>query len=306
MLIVGLCLPCFCAAMDRGELNTMLATAAATKSNTYLEARQGIIASNKSNPSLLAKAAVDPHLTWQQRLVARICYERLNRGAEIDVLRRYDWRTHPQYDKNWEKDHVGPTAYLGKFAIPRFTEAGFWYYYIEMQWKRTSEFSIDSAISRINETRTGFSWIGWSASALQNQPENYYRIRCAIEQIDYDPELADPWSIYCYRFLSNFTNPNPPPTPAVAIPSLVKHHEAFFNRTVGGGRSPKEREEYYWGTFEVLMNSANVSHAEMIEEYINSHPRLAILKGKLSAIRSRPALPYQSDPPFRLGQLPVN
>jgi hypothetical protein len=152
-LLLLLCfLPVSAHALDRSQLDKMLATAAAETGQPYLKARQTVLDLGKDALPLLIQAASDVKLTWQQRLVARICYERTARAADIEALRRYDWRTNPQYNKRWEGDIVGIKRYLGKIAVPKCMEMELWYYYIELAWKNTAEYAIEPRDRRINDT----------------------------------------------------------------------------------------------------------------------------------------------------------
>ena len=304
MLYLALCIfPQLCLAVDQGQLNAMLLIAGKAQSNQYIEARQKILSLGANIEPLLLESGTNDKLTWQQRLVARICYERSKKGEEIAAFRRYDWRKHPQYNKKWEENIIGPIFYLNKIAVSKCEDMGFWYYYVEMNWKNTGEFAVDSIIPRINDSRSfPASWIGWCTMALQDKPENYYLIRALMDQLDIDPELQSPRSVWCYSYLADLKSHAPRPAPAVSVPLLIRYHDIYCARTVLSGRNAREREDYYSGIFEIIMSSANISQAELIEEYINSHPRLLNLKNKLDDVRKRPVPQLDTDPPFRLGQ----
>ena len=94
---------------DDVELRRMLAVAATNRCGAYLETRASILALGTNVLQGLSRGAVDEGLTWQRRLVARICYERLVRGSDIEALRSYNWRDDAGYDKRWEQSIIGPS-----------------------------------------------------------------------------------------------------------------------------------------------------------------------------------------------------
>ena len=77
-------------AIEYDTLTTLIANAAVAQSNAYIEVRSTIVDFGTNAIPSLAQAAVDQDLSWQQRLTARICYEHIERGGEIEALRRYD------------------------------------------------------------------------------------------------------------------------------------------------------------------------------------------------------------------------
>ena len=290
-------LSCVCMAVDREQLNVMLTAAATTQGKAYLEARDPIVKLGQDAKPLLVQAATDASLTWQQRLVARICYERMTRAADIEALRRYDWRTHPQYDKQWEMCIVGPGVRLGTIVVPKCTETGLWYYYIEMAWRDTGEYAVWPFDPRINDTRTlSESWLGWCMSAVQGQPESYYLTQALNERLELDASLSEPISVnyYWYLLLNKETN---------AVPILVKRYDAYSKHELQGPEAfPGRHDQLYKGMFGPVLALANTRHADLIEKFIAGKPVLAPLEEKLATVRSRPAPPPSIEPPFRLGQ----
>ena len=125
ILIVCLC-PCLSFGLDRARLGEMLTTAAGAQSNAYLAARQSILDTSKDALPVLAVAASDSKLTWQQRLVARICYERIVRANDLDLLRRYDWQLHPKYNSIKKGTMLGPSSDLAELGVSKCVEDGLW------------------------------------------------------------------------------------------------------------------------------------------------------------------------------------
>ena len=69
------------------------------------------------------------------RLVARIALERKLRGADIEALRRYDWRKDPEAPEPMKISAAGLSYSMESTIRERFHVAGLWYYYIEVNWK---------------------------------------------------------------------------------------------------------------------------------------------------------------------------
>jgi len=304
-------------ALDRPQLDKMLTTAATATGESYLEARQAILDHGKDSLPLLLQAAVDSKLTWQQRLVARISYEKITRGVDIEALRRYDWRKDPRYDKEWERPILGPKTHLGMIVIPKCAQDGLWYYYIEMAWKNTGEYAVWAFDPRINDTRTlSESWLGWCIAALQGigdsltefpayrdlsrlnvqrQPERYYLAQALIERLEQDSELSEPIDVeyYQYLLLNKETN---------AVPVLVKRLEPYVKLSRPKDLSRQEIDGAIGWEFKKVLSFADSRHFDFFDKFISEHPALAPLKDKVAPICARPAPPNSVEPPFRLGQ----
>jgi hypothetical protein len=297
-IILLLCLVPFTVhGLNRPEIDKLLATAATAKGQPYLDARQAVLDLGTNALPLLAQAAVDAGRTWQQRLVARIFYERITRGADIESLRRYDWRTHPQYDKEWERNILGVGFSLGKVAVPKCAEVGLWYYYIELAWKETAEYAIEPRDSRINETANfSLSWLGWCVIALEGQPEHQYLVQALAERLESDASLSEPLDLDYYRYLLRHQETN-------AVPVLVERYGAYNkheDKENGLEVFPGARAITYRGVFKPILSFADSRHADLIAKFIDEKPALAPLKEKLDEVRKRPAPPPLVEPPFRL------
>ena len=75
------------------ELQPRLAEAAGAQGQAYVELRDRLVSTVSTNA--LFAAVDDSRLEWRERLVARICCERITRLKEIEALRSHDWRQHP-------------------------------------------------------------------------------------------------------------------------------------------------------------------------------------------------------------------
>lgn len=292
-------LPVAAQALDRPQLDKLLASAASVRGQSYLEARRAILDLGKDASPLLTQAASDPKLRWQQRLVARICYERTFRGDEIEALRRYDWRKHPQYDKRWEMSIVGARIRLGTIAVPKLVDAGLWYYYIELAWKGTEEYAVEP-FNPMNDTRIlSESWLGWCMDAVRGQPEGYYLVEALAERLELDASLSEPIDVnyYWHLLLNKETN---------AVPVLVKQAENFVRRSGPSTLTPGEVQTALEFKLEKIMPFADSRHVDLIARFIEEHPALVSLKEKLAAVRARAAQPLAVEPPFRLDhQAPI-
>jgi hypothetical protein len=285
--------PCIGWAIDKRGLDDLLAAAAAAKGKEYLEVRQRVLDLPKDALSLLLQATTNKGLNWQQRLIARICYERITRSADIMVLRSYKWSEDPQYDKSWASYITGPGPRMGKIVIPKCADLGLWYYYLEVNWKNTNEYAIEPSDSQINDL-----WIGWCSEALKSQPERYYLIQALIERIELDASLSEPLDVGYYEYLLRNKETN-------AVPVLIQRHDALFNREISGPELyPGIRDETHLTRFSEIIEFADSRQAHLIEKFIAGKPALAPLKDRLAEVRNRPAPPPSAEPPFRLNHQP--
>lgn len=289
-LLVLLCLlPIAVWGVERNELDKMLAAAATNQSADYLVARNEIANLGTNVLDQLAQAGKDASLSWQQRLVARICYERLVRGKEVAALRTYDWQTHPGYDVKWKNYIIGPSARLGLIAIPYFAEKGLWYYYIELTWKRTGE------TPSTRDRRLVAAWPRWCRLALANQPEREYLILAMSDRLHNEPTFDNDDSVECYKELLKGKE-------SEVVPVLIERYDAYNRREVIGPEMfPGRHAELYRGMFEPIVSFADSRHEDLLEKFIGDHPALAELKPKLAEVRARPAPSPKAEPPFRLG-----
>jgi len=126
-------------AAERRQLMPFIEEAATKRESAYLEVRNKILEHGTNTLPVLAELAVDETLPWQQRLTARICYERIERGKEIKKLLETDWYAHPKIDPQWSIPIVGPEAHIAGLVRDEVKEVGLWYYCLEQEWKMTGE-----------------------------------------------------------------------------------------------------------------------------------------------------------------------
>jgi len=127
-------------ALERKELMPLIEQASTKREAAYVEMRNKIVEYGTDVLPLLADLAVDESLPWQQRLVARICYERIERKEDIENLLATDWYKHPNFDPNWGLVIMGPEGgIIANLVMPEIRRLGLWYYCIEEMWKMTGE-----------------------------------------------------------------------------------------------------------------------------------------------------------------------
>jgi len=293
LMVVAAALPVAVFALDRAELDCLLARAAAAQGTNYLAIRADLLAPGTNALPLLAAAAVDAGLDWRQRLVARIGYERIVRGADIERFRRLEWHKEPGFDPAWSRSHAGPGLRMEQLAITRFRQFGLWFYYIEMLWKDTAEITT----YRLRDADS--YWPAWGFQALFGEPEFHHLKLALVDRVEQDPLLSRKFATYPYGKLIENRFPD-------AVPVLVRRYEAYNKREVTGQEYfPGRYAELFRGMFAPILDFADERHVELLEAYIAEHPALAELKPKLAEVRARPAPAPVPEPPFRLGTMPV-
>lgn len=312
-------LPLSVQAIERAQLDKMLAGAATAQSNAYIEARATIAGLGTSALPMLAQAGSDATLSWQQRLVARICYERIERADAIAALCHHDWRAYPPYSAPRAKlilhtnevgksvssevqppgarftSILGPQTDMGQYVVPKCQEAGLWYYFVELTWKETGE----NASLKPRDPRFERVWPWWCRKALEGQPEESFLTSAIIERLQNDQELVDRENLEFYKNLLKAQE-------AEAVSVLVQRYDAYNKREVTGPELFTGRhDELYRGMFEPILSFADARHVGLLEKFIDDHAALADLKPRLADVRARSAPVAKTDPSFRLGTMPV-
>jgi len=126
-------------AVERQQLMPLIEEASTNREATYVEARDKVVAFGTNALPLLAELAIDETISWQQRLAARICYERIERKEDIKKFLSTDWHSHPKIDPSKMLAITGPEGYLAGLAEADMKEIGLWYYCLELEWKMTGE-----------------------------------------------------------------------------------------------------------------------------------------------------------------------
>jgi hypothetical protein len=169
----------------------ILKNASVAEGKEYLNQRDDIIKKvsiGKVGEELLIElkdAATDESLSWQTRLMANICVERVEKSAELNELINYKWRTHPEYKKDWDHLHGGPLADLAPIIVREFKKKKMWFYYLEKIWKETDEYHDYSIVN--NKLSL---WRIFCRRALVDSPESYYLFRILEDKIRKDPRMG--------------------------------------------------------------------------------------------------------------------
>ena len=183
-------------ALERKELMSLLKEASTKQESAYVDIRNCITAYGTNALPLLAEFAIDETLPWQQQLVARICYERIERKKDIERLLATDWYSHPNFDSDWNGFITGPEIKMGKIIIPDLKEAGLWYYYLELMWKMTGE---DGKISKHHFPD---AWISCCTVVVKDSPEEriwFFRVCAELLTIVSPPPRLDGWILPILR-----------------------------------------------------------------------------------------------------------
>jgi len=153
-------------ALERKELMPLIEEASLKRESAYVEVRNKVVGYGTNVLPLLAEIAVDNTLSWQKQLVARICYERIERGKEIKKLLETDWYNHPNINPEWPPVIIGPEPHIAELVNADVKEAGVWYYCLELEWKMTGE------KGNLREGGKGYSyWTSACTFAVKDNPE---------------------------------------------------------------------------------------------------------------------------------------
>ena len=175
-------------ALEKQELMPLIGSVATTTGNAYLEVRNQIVNCGTNLIPVLGTIAIDETLPWQQRLVARICYERIERKNDIEKLLATDWYSHPKFNPEWNEYLSGPEIRMRDMVIADLKDAGLWYYYLEVEWKMTGE---TAKLKRDNSR-----WVSWCTFAVKDSPEEriwFLRICADLMALTPPPPRWDKW-----------------------------------------------------------------------------------------------------------------
>ena len=153
-------------AVEKQQLMSLITEASIKRESAYVEVRDRIVNLGTNVLPLLADFAMEESLSWQQRLVARICYERIERKETIEKLLATDWYKHPKINPDWPPLIIGSDPYIAELVNADVKEAGVWYYCLELEWKMTGE------KGNLREGGRGYSyWTSACTSAVKDNPE---------------------------------------------------------------------------------------------------------------------------------------
>jgi hypothetical protein len=148
----------------------------------YVAVRDSIVAMGQSAVPELQAVVAAPASSWQERIMAGICLERIQRGDEIRAFVNYNWRNDPALrdEPDWNTRLGFPRKF---FAVSeaRLLATGLKYYWLELLWKRISE----------HPRLDGGRWHLRGASALEGTNDSDL-VHVARERVQ---EIQDPMEI---------------------------------------------------------------------------------------------------------------
>lgn len=271
----------------QGEsLEQQLEKAANTFGPEYLAARGDIIRQGQPVLSPLRKAAENPALNWHQRLMARICCEWLERGAEIDALRRHAWKTDPEFKYGGHRAGVG--AEIRSLAAKRFKERRLWYYYLEVMWKKTGEHQIAS----VQDGSIYSRWPEYGGRALQGEPEEYYTFQIRRDILRRDPQIKDKKTARVYAGLVGDKRSEAMPELLLVFPHYIDMAASAFSSTEAG-----KNKLVVTYMIDLLM-IARPQDVEAIEKLLKNYPNAKVPEQVIDAVRKRPPVKEPVEPSY--------
>ncbi|NLB66064.1 MAG: hypothetical protein GX803_06320 [Lentisphaerae bacterium] len=291
-----------------GDVRQRLAEVAAAEGAEYMELRDRVAA--EVSADLLFQAANDDRLTWQLRLVARICCERIAREHELADLLNEDWRAYPPYQprnigrlvftqmpdgshaaeirpagSNIGSPRSGPSSLMDSYVVAYCQKTALWYYYIEQTWKQTGEGPLNIADARLIE-----KWPSWCRMALAGRPEEVFLHRTLAERLEKDERLEAGDAVQLYKELFHAKHTD-------AVPVLVRRYEAYNKREIVGPEVfPGSHAITFRGMFQPILDMADERHVELLESYMARQPWLVERLPALAEVRDRTPVEAKAEP----------
>lgn len=297
-------------AAEPSIISNMLVLAASADADEYIEARKAIVTIGANALPALGHEAENMERSWQHRLAARICYERIMRGSDIHDLRNEDWVSYPPYQPQQIGVLVftempdgsrsaemrppgssigiprsGPSYLMEPYVIAHCQKTALWYYYIELTWKRTGEGPL-----KIGDIKFIKQWPSWCRMALAGRPEEVYLLRAMTECLEKDEHLESEDAVRLYKEILSADW-------AEAVPVLTRRYEAYNTReSIGPEVFPGSHAITFRGMFQPILAMADHRHAEMLEAYMARQPRLAELLPTLADVRGKTPVEAKAEP----------
>ncbi len=292
---------CSAFGMDREQVDRLLSQAADAQGKEYLQLRARLAEAGEAALPLLREVAQDGQRTWQQRLTARILYERILRGDENEALRFHNWASYPPYQERWQPV-TGPSSNMHQYVVPKLQEAGLWYYYIELMWKNTGEFGLAWGERRYQKGDVRFSyeaWPRWCRQALEGEPEELYLWMAIADRIEKDD-----------RFLESYDNRElfsalVQRGYAMSVPILLQRWDEYVLKEYPNpSPNPEDRRMTHRNFLAKVLSFAEPAHVELLERFITRREEtLGDLRPKLEEVRRRQPVKVE-EPPFRCEKKP--
>ena len=275
-------------AVEKQELMSLVEFASTNREAVYVEVRNQIIKYGKDALPVLGAIAVDETLPWQQRLVARICYERIERKEDCEDLHDTEstrgtktiWEVAAKIArKDGRESRSNPNSSFGE----ALKDIGLWYHYLEWGWK-----IIES--SSLYGPRVKYLWVQHCQHAVRDNPEErIWFLRVCDDLIQNTPLGLDSFHHHDWLKFTLWHEQK-----ADAVP-LILRYVPLLNKQNLYGRLDS--------TIFNMLDYADERSADMLHEYVEkwwpSVARTPEFIEALAVIRARPAPPPASSP-FRL------
>ncbi len=262
------------------DFSHMIRSAAESSGATYIVRRDAVVALGETALPWLAEAATDESLTWQERLTARICFERIAREDDIRELLGHDWQQHPNYQGGLVHI-VGRHVGMGQYVRPEMRKTGLWYTYIETVLKRTGEAAVPSFDKKFDQ-----SWPGWAKAVIWEEPERQYLMKHVIQRLDNKRDQV------LHSMLSDGR--------ISASPSALVKAIEDFSRESGYKRYDEISDLLF-----TVISLADVSHHASLDSFLQRFPGRTRFLNHLEKVKTRKSSVLLKEPPFRLGTEPA-
>ena len=123
-------------ASTRADVTGDGARAVVATGDAYVSIRETTLAAGTNILPILDVVASDAARSWQERLIAESWRQRISRSNDVAKLFDKDWAMDPAFDPESIHGMVVPGRSLANLMNERYREAGLWFCYVEMHWKR--------------------------------------------------------------------------------------------------------------------------------------------------------------------------
>jgi hypothetical protein len=304
------------------DLASLAETASVQTGRNYLDARDEIVKLGSQAKPELYRLATDSDADWKLQLMARICYEQIERRQDIEAVRTHDWKSYPPYakpgssvsrygtddkgkiillevvpppDGHVEIPMTGASSLMSKHVLPVLREAGLWYYYIEQVWKQTGEGPPAMKFDHLFMER----WVGWCAAVVKEQPEKIWWARAVGDRLQGDDFLN--WrNRLDFRQLIESGIPE-------GFPFVLARYDDFCLKEHGQIKTSGDTNAIsYRGLFERVFGLASPLNADQLETFITARPLLSGFQPRLEEVRKRDRNLDDLCKVFRLGSTVVS
>lgn len=156
----------------------------------YVTARDRIVALGQAAVPDLQAIIANSNSSWQERIMAGICRERIQHGVVIREVVTRNWKDDPNIAADPRvNSRLGPVGAAQSFMKQRFKDGGLYYHLFQLAWKRTGE-----------HPPFGHSWDIWAAKVLEESghADLIHIARERAQQIQDPITISGDWS---YQYL---------------------------------------------------------------------------------------------------------